>query len=195
MDIVKQLNRNVTFSRSGIIIQTLKEDCTAVLNGKRNGIIITDLEGKKVEIFTRQIENTQFLPAASVKFQPGNTVDLWNLLFDPNASPFFNELHMLPSRDSGGVIQSNWTTVNVGTYTALITDYQLKITANTTITLPTIAVATIGRVYRFYTGNYTATIQRGGTDLFVDGATSFVLKKYEAITLRACDASTWVYGD
>ena len=120
MDIVKQLNRDVTFSRSGIIIQTLKEDCTAVLNSKRNGLVITDIDGKSIEVFTRQIENTQLLPAAQIKFQPGTTVGLWNLLFDPQSTFFFNELHMLPASGSGGVVESNWTVINVGTYTSTL---------------------------------------------------------------------------
>jgi hypothetical protein len=194
MDIVKQLNRNVTFSRSGVIIQTLLEDVTAVLNNKRNGIIITDLRGRSVEIFTRQIENTQILPAAPIKFQPQGTVALWNLLFDPNAAPIFNELHIFTT-GGGAVVEDNWKTIAVATYTVLLADYLLKITVNSTITLPDIATINIGQVYRFFAVNVTVTINRGGTNLFIDGSTSLVIKKYNMVTLRACSATTWAWGD
>jgi hypothetical protein len=194
MDIVKQLNRNVTFSRSGVIIQTLLEDVTAVLNHKRNGIIITDVRGKSVEVFTRQIENTQILPAGAIKFQPQGTVDLWNLLFDPTGTVFFNELHIYTS-GSGPVIQDNWKTIAVATYTPLIGDYLLKITVNSTITLPLISTINIGQVYRFFLVNVTAKIDTTGANSFIDGSKTLTRKKYNMITLRACDINTWAWGD
>lgn len=94
MDIVKQLNGSVKFIRSGVVIQTLLENVTARLNEKRNGLFIVDTRGFNVEIFTNQIENTQLLPAAEIKFGSGTTVDLWNVLFDPTASPFFVDLRL-----------------------------------------------------------------------------------------------------
>jgi len=94
MDIVKQLNGSVKFIRSGVVVQTLLENVTARLNEKRNGLFIVDTRGLSVEIFTSQIENTQLLPAAEIKFGSGTTVDLWNVLFDPTASPFFVDLRL-----------------------------------------------------------------------------------------------------
>jgi hypothetical protein len=94
MDIVKQLNGSVKFIRSGVVVQTLLENVTARLNEKRNGLFIVDTRGLNIEIFTSQIENTQLLPAAQIKFQPGTTVDLWDLLIDPTASPFFVDLRL-----------------------------------------------------------------------------------------------------
>ena len=194
MDIIKQLDGTVIFKRSGQILHTLQEDVTANLIKGRNGVLIKDILGKKAKIYTSQIENTQLLPAVAIKFV-GGTVDLWNVLFDTAGSPFFTELHMLPASGSGGVIESNWTIINTGTYTALITDYQFSIEINTVITLPTIAVASIGRVYRFSAVNFTATINTGGANVFVDGSTSIILKKYEFITLRAKNATTWAWAD
>ncbi len=94
MDIVKQLNGSVKFIRSGVVVQTLLENVTARLNEKRNGLFIVDTRGLNIEIFTSQIENTQLLPAAQIKFQPGTTVELWDVSFDPTASPFFTDLRL-----------------------------------------------------------------------------------------------------
>jgi len=94
MDIVKQLDKSVQFLSNGVIVQTLLENVSASMNTKRNGLLIEDTRGHKIEIFTRSIEETQLLPAPSIKFQEANTVDLWDLLFDPSASPFFVELHI-----------------------------------------------------------------------------------------------------
>ncbi|MCK5640833.1 MAG: hypothetical protein KAJ19_08550, partial [Gammaproteobacteria bacterium] len=95
MDIVKDpATRLITFSENGAIVQTLQEAVTANLNRKRNGIILEDITGRKIEIFTKNIQNTQKLPAPPVKFPPGTTVQLWDLLFDPATTPFFTELHI-----------------------------------------------------------------------------------------------------
>lgn len=94
MDIIKQLTREVRFYENGRVVQTLLPDVTANLNRTRNGIILEDVTGRSIEIFTSQIDETQKLPAAPIKFQPGTTVDLWDLLFDPTSTPFFTELHM-----------------------------------------------------------------------------------------------------
>ena len=94
MDIVKQLNGSVKFIRSGVVVQTLLENVTARLNEKRNGLFFVDTRGFSIEIFTSQIENTQLLPAAQIKFQPGTTVDLWDVLLAPTASPFFVDLRI-----------------------------------------------------------------------------------------------------
>ncbi|MHC4316820.1 MAG: hypothetical protein ACYSW3_30635, partial [Planctomycetota bacterium] len=42
------------------------------------------------------------MPAAPIKFQPGTTVDLWDLLFDPSTTPFFTELHIKFGSGGGG---------------------------------------------------------------------------------------------
>ena len=94
MDIVKQLNGSVKFIRSGVVVQTLLENVTARLNEKRNGLFFVDTRGLSIEIFTNQVENTQLLPAAPIKFQPGTTVELWDVLLDPTASPFFVDLRL-----------------------------------------------------------------------------------------------------
>jgi hypothetical protein len=193
MDIVKQLNRNVTFSRSGVIIQTLLEDVTAVLNNKRNGIIITDLRGRSVEVFTRQIENTQILPAAPIKFQPQGTVALWDILFDPTAGPIFNELHMT----SGAIIpvdETNIKTIAAATYTVLNTDYILWFTANCTITLPVIIASRIAYPIRIFSRNVLLTVNpnAGAT---INGKTFFNMGKYDMQTFRPGSLTEWGVGD
>jgi hypothetical protein len=94
MDIIKQLTREVRFYENGKVIQTLQPEVTANLNRTRNGIILEDVTGRSIQIFTSQIDITQKLPAIGIKFQPGTTEDLWDLLFDPSSTPFFTELHI-----------------------------------------------------------------------------------------------------
>lgn len=91
MDIVKQLNGTVQFIRSGVVVQTLLENVTARLNEKRNGLFIVDTRGFKIELFTSQIENTQLLPAANIKFS-GGTLALWNILFSALGDYFFKDI-------------------------------------------------------------------------------------------------------
>lgn len=102
MDIIKQLTKEVQFVKNGKVVQTLQPNVTANLNRTRNGIIFEDVTGRSIEIFTTQIDETQKLPAAPIKFQPGNTVDLWDLLFDPATVPFFTELHIKFGGSGGG---------------------------------------------------------------------------------------------
>lgn len=102
MDIIKQLSKEVRFYQNGRVIQTLQENVTANLNRTRNGIILEDVTGRSIEIFTSQIDETQKLPAPGVKFLAGTTEDLWDLLFDPNSAPFFNELHIKFASGGGG---------------------------------------------------------------------------------------------
>jgi hypothetical protein len=193
MDIVKQLNGNVTFSRSGIIVQTLKEDVTAVLNHKRNGIVITDVDGRSIEVFTRQIENTQLLPAAQIKFQPQTTAQFWTLLFDPAGVVFFNELHM----STGAIIpvdETNIKTISAATYTILDTDYILWFTVNCTITLPIILAARIAYPYRIYSRNVLLKVNPQAGDT-INGRTFFNIGKYDMQTLRPGSLSEWGVGD
>ena len=103
MDIIKQLDKTVRFYQNGRVIQTLLPNVTANLNRTRNGIILEDVTGRSIEIYTSQIDETQKLPAPSIKFQPGNTVDLWDLLFDPSTTPFFTELHIKFGGGGGGL--------------------------------------------------------------------------------------------
>lgn len=94
MDIIKQLTGEVTIKESNQVVATLQEDVTANLNQGRNGIVITDIFGKSFEIFTAQIVNHQLLPAVAIKFNPRTTENLWNVLFDLSAAPFFTEFHI-----------------------------------------------------------------------------------------------------
>lgn len=245
MDIVKQLTKEVQFIANGKVVQTLQPNVTAQLNDTRNGIQIKDVTGRSIEVFTTQIDTTQLLPAIGIKFQPGNTTDLWDLLFDPTGSIFFNELHIgtsfdpnaihdnianeisaitekiipvatdilliedsaaafvkkkiqignLPTGAGGGaVIETNWTTVAIAAYAVLLTDYQIRVTVLSTLTLPTIAAATIGRVYRIFSRNVKVTINRSAADT-INGNTSILLNKWDAVTLRATAAGDWGIGD
>ena len=195
MDIIKQLNKDVWFVEDGQTIAVLSETVTANLNDKRNGIVLVDEKGRKIEFFTQNVKNTQKLPAAASKFPPKGTIDLWDLLFNPVGSPFFEEQHIkysVPS--SGGAVESNITTIAVATYTALNTDYILWVKANSTITLPSIVVAGIGRVYRVFARNVNVTINANPADS-INGAASITLKKYDSLTLRAGEALNWGVGD
>jgi len=116
MDIVKNpATRTVTFSKNGVIIQTLNESVTATLNDKRNGVILRDTTGREIQVYTTSIENTQILPSPPLKFQPGTTVDLWDRLFDPSVG-FFDELHIKFSSGGGGGLKTKSGLVAGGSF-------------------------------------------------------------------------------
>lgn len=95
MNIVKDpATRLITFSRSGQVVQTLGEEVTGKLNANRNGLLITDLRGKSIELITSQVDTYQLLPNPFVKFQPQGTGALWDLLFDPAGLGFFTDLRI-----------------------------------------------------------------------------------------------------
>lgn len=196
MDIVKNLDNTVTFSKNGAIVQTLQNEVTANLNRKRNGVIIEDITGRKIEIFTKDIQNTQKLPAPSAKFPPGTTGQLWDLLFDPSTTPFFTELHIKFSGGGGGntVDETNVKIISTATYTVLSTDYILWVTANCTITLPLIPTVAIAFPIRIFCRNVNVTVQSTAPDL-INGAANFKMKKYDQVTLRAGQANDWGIGD
>jgi hypothetical protein len=103
MDIIKDpATRQIRFVSNGVVVQTLQELVTSTLNEKRNGITLTDFTGRQIQLYTKNIENLQKLPSPPIKFPPGTTEDLWDLLFDPTTSPFFTELHIKFSAGGGG---------------------------------------------------------------------------------------------
>ena len=196
MDIVKDpATRLITFSKNGAIVQTLQENVTANLNRKRNGIILEDVTGRKIEIFTKDIQNTQKLPAPPIKFPPGTTVDLWDLLFDPTTVPFFTELHIKFATTAGNTVdETNVKIIPGPTYTVLSTDYILWVTGNCTITLPLIPTVAIAFPIRIFCRNVNVTVQATAPDL-INGAANFKMKKYDQVTIRAGQANDWGLGD
>lgn len=194
MVIVKDnANKEVSFYRNGIVVQTLTEDCTANLNKRRNGILIEDKRGRKFEVITNQVDEINIKFGASFKFLGGSTLDLWNRLFDPTYS-YFNELHIFTASGGGGVVENNITLVNTATYTPLLTDYILWVTVNCTITLPLISSVSIGRVYRIFSRGVSVTINPTSPDL-VNGAATMSMTSYEMFTFRAGQANDWGLGD
>jgi hypothetical protein len=197
MDIIKDpTTRTIAFTQNGATVQTLQESVTANLNRNRNGIVLEDITGRKIEIYTKQIDETQLLPNPPIKFQPGTTVDLWDLLFDPSATPFFDELHIKFGSGGGGntVDETNVKIIATPTYTVLATDYILWVTVNCTITLPLIPTVAIAFPIRIFCRNVKVTVQRTAPDL-INGAVNFKMKKYDQATLRAGQANDWGIGD
>ena len=196
MDIVKNTDNTVSFYVGSVAIATLQEDVTASLNKGRNGIEIIDIWGKRISFFTTDIENTQKLPAAAVKTQPITTVELWDLMFDPNTTPFFDELSLRYLGGGGPVIETNWTFITTPTtaYTLLSTDYQIWITTNCTITIPTAASLNVGQVFRLFIRDVTVVVKTSGGEL-LDGKTSRTYKKYSQITIRMPKLGVWGIGD
>lgn len=195
MDIVRNAaGTEITFSKNGAIIQTLLFDVTANLSRDRNGIIIEDVRGRKIQALTTQINFTQKLPAAAIKFQPGTTEDLWDLLFDPTADPFFNELHIKFGGGGGSVDETNVKIIATPTYSVLTTDYILWVTVDCTITLPLITAPRIAFPYRIFCRNVKVTVQSTAPDL-INGAASFKMKKYEQVTIRPGQGNDWGLGD
>lgn len=196
MDIIKQLDKTVRFYENGRVVQTLQPNVTANLNRTRNGIILEDVTGRSIEIYTSQIDETQKLPAPPIKFQPGTTVDLWDLLFDPSTTPFFTELHIKFGGGGGGntVDETNVKIIATPTYTVLATDYILWVTVNCTITLPAIPTVAIAFPIRIFCRNVKVTVQRTAPDL-INGVVNFKMKKYDQVTVRAGQANDWGLGD
>ena len=196
MDIIKgNGTKKITFIENGLIIQILDEQCTANFSRDRAGLIIKDRFSRRVEIVTNQIETTQKLPAAGIKFA-GKTVDLWNLLFDPTTTPFFIENHIKFGSGGGGntVDETNIKIVATPTYTVLATDYILWVTVASTITLPLIPAVAIAFPIRIFCRNVKVTVQSTAPDL-INGAANFKMKKYDQATLRAGQANDWGIGD
>lgn len=196
MDIVKDpTTRLITFSKNGAIVQTLQENVTANLNRKRNGIILEDVTGRKIEIFTKDIQNTQKLPAPPIKFPPGTTVDLWDLLFDPTTVPFFTELHIKFATSAGNTVdETNVKIIPGPTYTVLSTDYILWVTGNCTITLPLITAPLIAFPFRIFSRNALTRVNPTGGDL-IDGGAFVNIGKYSMYTFRAGQLGDWGLGD
>lgn len=195
MDIIKQLDRTVRFYENGRVVQTLQPDVTANLNRTRNGIILEDVTGRSIEVFTSQIDSTQLLPAIGIKFQPGTTVDLWDLLFDPAGAPFFTELHI--KFTSGGVTPVDETNIKIiatPTYSVLNTDYILWFTSNCTITLPTIIAGRIAYPYRIFSRDALLRVQPSG-GATINGRTFINISKYEMFTFRPGTLTEWGLGD
>lgn len=196
MDIIKQLTREVRFYENGRVVQTLLPDVTANLNRTRNGLIIEDVRGRSVEIFTAQISETQKLPAASIKFQPNDTAALWDLLFDPASTPFFNELHIQFS-GGGGVIpvdETNIKIITTPTYTVLDTDYILWFTSNCTITLPIVIAGRIAYPYRIFSRGTLLTVNPGA-GATINGKTFVNIGKWDMLTFRPGTLTEWCLGD
>ena len=196
MDIIKgNGTKKITFIENGLIIQILDEQCTANFSRDRAGLVIKDRFSRRVEIVTNQIETTQKLPAAGIKFV-GKTVDLWNLLFDPTTTPFFIENHIKFGSGGGGntVDETNIKIVATPTYTVLATDYILWVTVASTITLPLIPAVAIAFPIRIFCRNVKVTIQSTAPDL-INGAANFKMKKYDQVTLRAGQSNDWGIGD
>jgi hypothetical protein len=91
----------------------------------------------------------------------------------------------------GGVIQDNITAV-AGVYIALSTDYILYATAISIITLPNIV--DVGRVYRIFANNNKVDIVADPSDN-ITGLGTINIKKWESLTLRAINITTWLIGD
>lgn len=115
MDIIKDAaGTQIQFIKNGAVVQTLQPAVTANLSNRRNGILLEDVTGRKIQIFTTQIDTTQKLPAPPIKFQPGTTEDLWDLLFDPSTTPFFTELHIKFGGGGGGNCLGSFADENTG---------------------------------------------------------------------------------
>lgn len=92
------------------------------------------------------------------------------------------------------VDETNVKIIATPTYTVLSTDYILWVTANCTITLPAIPTVAIAFPIRIFCRNVKVTVQRTAPDL-INGATSFKMKKYDQVTIRAGQANDWGLGD
>lgn len=96
---------------------------------------------------------------------------------------------------SGGVVdETNVKIVNTPTYTLLSTDYILVFTVNCTVTLPTITAPLIAFPFRFFARGVTVTANRAGSDL-INNRTSFTIRRYQSVTLRALRLLDWGLGD
>ncbi len=79
MQIVKQTNNKIQFLVLGKLILSLNNTASLKITSNEKGILIVDLTGRQIEIFTNDIESTQLLPAAAVPFT-GSTQSLFELL-------------------------------------------------------------------------------------------------------------------
>ncbi len=86
MQIVKQTNNKIQFLVLGKLILSLNSTASLKITSNEKGILIVDLTGRQIEIFTNEIESTQLLPTTAVPFT-GNTQSLFELL---DTSFFFN---------------------------------------------------------------------------------------------------------
>ena len=86
MQIVKQTNSKIQFLVLGKLILSLNNTASLKITSNEKGILIVDLTGRQIEIFTNEIESTQLLPTTAVPFT-GSTQSLFELL---DASFFFN---------------------------------------------------------------------------------------------------------
>lgn len=86
MQIVKTTNNKIQFLVLGKLILSLNNTASLKITSNEKGILIVDLTGRQIEIFTNEIESTQLLPTTAVPFT-GSTQSLFELL---DASFFFN---------------------------------------------------------------------------------------------------------
>lgn len=109
MQIVKTTNNKIQFLVLGKLILSLNNTASLKITSNEKGILIVDLTGRQIEIFTNEIESTQLLPTTAVPFT-GSTQSLFELL---DASFFFN----VSGSTTPVVLQPPQITTNQNDYT------------------------------------------------------------------------------
>lgn len=196
---------------SDVPLSTLSENSQIRRYGYNDALLIIDnVSGKQTIVWVQFLISYQLEPAAPVLFT-GTLFDWWALLgtsFFPirlahahtseivdgssyGGANLTATLNFLLGGGGGGVIQDNITAV-AGAYTALPTDYILYATAISTITLPDIV--DVGRVYRIFANNNKVDIVADPSDN-ITGLGTINIKKWESLTLRAINITTWLIGD
>jgi hypothetical protein len=95
----------------------------------------------------------------------------------------------------GNVVdETNVKEINTPTYTLLTTDYILYFTVNCVVTLPTITAPLVAFPFRMFARGVRVDFNRSGGDL-INNRTSFTIRRYQQVTIRALRLLDWGAGD